>query len=135
MIVIDRDPLVREILQLRGEVDELKEALRQIKEALRPVSAYPADWGLTRKESELLHVLRRGGGLTLHRERLLVALYGFEVDVGARILDVMICKMRKKLKPFGIGFSVVRGEGFGLTSGSLAVIDAAMQSGPRKLAA
>lgn len=120
--ILDRDPLLRELADLRDRVDDLEETVRQLQAAMTPIAAYPVSWRLTALESRLLHVLARAKGGALSKERLLVCLYGFEVDVEIKIIDVLICKIRSKVRAYGISIKTYWGQGYGLTLESLPVI-------------
>lgn len=52
---------------------------------------------LSRKEYEILELLNSRKGGTLTREMILCDLYGGEHEPGLKIIDVFVCKLRKKL--------------------------------------
>ncbi len=52
---------------------------------------------LTRKESELLDVLRRNQGRCLSRDYLLSVVWGYQPGVRSRTVDVHIQRLRRKL--------------------------------------
>ena len=116
-MLMNRDPLLNEIAKLRDRLSYLEEENRQLREALEPAVALPVDWKLTKTEARVLLALHRVRQGYMDRERLLVALYGLEVDVEPKIIDVMICKLRKKLRVAGavIPIRTFHGDGFGLT--------------------
>lgn len=58
---------------------------------------------LTRKESELLHLLRQNAGQCLTREYLLSTIWGYTGGVRTRTLDVHIQRLRRKVKVFNMG--------------------------------
>ena len=58
--ILDREPILAEIADLRDEVAELREEVRQLREAMTPISAYPVSWRLTPSEARLLHALAPG---------------------------------------------------------------------------
>lgn len=76
----------------------LIETVRQLQEALAPTVVLPAAWRLSRKEETLLRALRGLNGHVLHRERAMLTLYGTWEDApDQKIIDVFICKIRRKL--------------------------------------
>jgi DNA-binding response OmpR family regulator len=58
---------------------------------------------LTRKESELLQMLREHAGQCLSREYLLSTIWGYTGGVRTRTLDVHIQRLRRKVKLFNLG--------------------------------
>ncbi|MBI3697701.1 MAG: winged helix-turn-helix domain-containing protein [Acidobacteria bacterium] len=56
---------------------------------------------LTRKESELLSVLRQNPGTCLSRQFLLRTVWGYSEGVRSRTVDVHIRRLRSKLGPEG----------------------------------
>lgn len=99
---------------LREQIDLLEEQVRQYREAAESTVPYPAEWGLTPKEARLIGALVRARGNAVSVPRLMVALYGLEPDVEPKIVDVFVCKIRRKLRVAGVPVTVrtVRGEGF-----------------------
>jgi DNA-binding response OmpR family regulator len=63
------------------------------------LSASPPHNRLTRKEAELLAMLRRNAGHCLSRDYLLRTIWGFEGPGRTRTLDVHIQRLRRKLGP------------------------------------
>lgn len=66
---------------------------------------------LTPKEFDLLHYLMANQGLTLSRDRLLEAVWGFNFAQESRLVDVHIGKLRDKLGDFS-AIQTVRGFGY-----------------------
>ena len=93
------------IRQLEDRVLELEEAM-----GLRVLS--PLEWRLTQNESRLIGALLERELLT--KDAAMAALYrdrGMD-EPDVKIVDVFICKARKKLKPFGIEITTVWGVGY-----------------------
>lgn len=93
------------IRRLEDRVLELEEAM-----GLRVLS--PLEWGLTQNESRLIGALLERELLT--KDAAMAALYrdrGMD-EPDVKIVDVFICKARKKLKPFGIEITTVWGVGY-----------------------
>ncbi|MCX6605788.1 MAG: winged helix-turn-helix domain-containing protein [Acidobacteria bacterium] len=58
---------------------------------------------LTRKESELLIVLRQHAGNCLSRDFLLQTIWGYTGGVRTRTLDVHVQRLRRKVRLFNLG--------------------------------
>lgn len=69
---------------------------------------------LTRKEYEMLELLMLRKGLTLTKDAILTALYGGMDEPELKIIDVFICKLRRKLTNAGAGglIETVWGRGY-----------------------
>ena len=117
-----------ELFALRREVEALRDAL----EAMR--GALASDAGvkiielakLTYSERMLLGSLMRRHRVT--KDQMMTMLYADRPDEepGPKILDVMICKMRKKLSPHGVEIRTIYGAGYELPPTSREKIKALM---------
>ena len=117
-----------ELFALRREVEALRDAL----EAMR--GALASDAGvkiielakLTYNERMLLGLLMRRHRAT--KDQMMTMLYADRPDEepDSKILDVMICKMRKKLRPHGVEIRTILGAGYELPSTSREKIKALM---------
>jgi len=68
---------------------------------------------LTVHEFEILEALRASSPRIISKEALLFALYQLrQEEPELKIIDVFICKLRKKLKPLGISIDTVWGRGY-----------------------
>ncbi len=76
----------------------LREQVRQLQQALAPVALLPGHWRLTTTKERLLRAIRAvGPNLPLH-ERAMLALYAMWEDAPEqKLLDVLVCKIRRKL--------------------------------------
>ena len=71
---------------------------------------------LTAQEHTVLSLLHAARGQVIARERILTTLYPIEADEAEiKIVDVIICKMRKKLEPLGVSIQTAWGRGYRLT--------------------
>jgi two-component system cell cycle response regulator CtrA len=97
-----------EVLDVENET--LREEIRLLKKALKGADMPPPYFNLTRSEAEMFNVLLNNRAPRV--EAFIAAMYSTEADEppGEKILDVWICKMRKKLKPFGIEIKTHWGE-------------------------
>jgi len=113
----------------RDEIETLREQVLQYEEILAPRALLPRAWRLTAKEEQLLRALRAVGPNILHHERAMLTLYGMWEDMPEqKILDVMICKIRRKLMEAQaqIRIETVWGRGWRMTPESCAMFDAAV---------
>lgn len=100
---------------LEKENDILRERVISL-EAEMTHKAIPPIFGFTGSENRLLGMLLKRTMVT--RESAMVALYGDDMDraADAKIIDVFICKMRAKLKPFQIEITTHWATGYSLTA-------------------
>ncbi|MFC3074945.1 helix-turn-helix domain-containing protein [Shinella pollutisoli] len=97
------------------EIAMLRERVRQLEHALSPsVVAIDMAWQLTSSEARVFACLATRAKAT--KEMILQALYSDRPDDAPepKIVDVFVCKLRKKLKPFGIEITTVWGQGYSL---------------------
>lgn len=73
---------------------------------------------LSYAEAEMLRVLRRSFGRTVHREVIYNALYE-DAEVSDKIIDVYACKLRGKLAPLGLRIVNTRAVGYALKPASM----------------
>ncbi len=71
---------------------------------------------LTMQEHALLEILAAAKGNVRSKERLLASIYALQPDEPPelKIIDVFVCKLRKKLKPLGVEILTVWGQGYRL---------------------
>ena len=67
---------------------------------------------LTHKEFELLAYLMENQGIVLTRDKLLDKIWGYDIDIESRTLDVHIRSLRQKLGQAGEQIETVRGVGY-----------------------
>lgn len=102
---------------LNDEVERLRARIQQLEACLGFTFVTPIEWGLTASEAKVFGALMTRDTLT--KDGAMAALY---VDVGAddephvKIVDVFICKLRRKLKPFGLEVLTIWGVGYRLTA-------------------
>lgn len=99
---------------LGSEVPDM-ERHEALEHALGLTASVPREYGLTPVESTLYGLLTKAR--VLSKERAFVALYGhLDEPPQEKIIDVLICKARKKLALHGIGIEGVRGMGWRLVT-------------------
>lgn len=102
------------IQALEEENDELRERIRFLETQLMPEWTPPIEWGLTGKEGAVFQVLL--GRERASKELIMMQVYcGSHDEPEIKIVDVFICKMRRKLKPFGIIIETIWGQGYRLS--------------------
>jgi two-component system cell cycle response regulator CtrA len=100
---------------LEDEVAELREKVRSLEALIAPDIIVPIEWGLTGKEGLLLSLLV--GRELVSKDYAIQAMYALNHDddiPDQKIVDVFVCKIRKKLTPFGVTIHTVWGKGYTL---------------------
>lgn len=102
--------------RLERQIEILTERNRQLEDLLLPSGVrLPVEWMLSPKEARLFAHLTTREMVT--KQNLMDAIY-FDLHTDdeptIKIIDVFICKVRKKLKPFGIEIETVWGQGYSL---------------------
>lgn len=109
--------MIEEVVRLRRQNTRLEEENRWLKDQLRPPGFLPSAFPLTDREEALFKALISRPQWT--REALLNSLYLGVSDrdlPDLRMVDVLVCKVRRKLKPFGLEIQTYWGKGFGMTA-------------------
>lgn len=120
------NPLHQEIASLRSENDELRETVRFMRDMLMPPMRFPRAWRLTPTEGRLLAAFYANPeGLRKESVHAVID-ENMEPVTEPKIVDVFICKMRKKLKPYGVAFETQWGSGYFMTPESFSIVGAAL---------
>lgn len=108
-----------------AENDRLRARIDQLEDAMGMNFLTPIEWGLTGSETRVFGVLMARELAT--KQAIMAALYRdvTKDEAEIKIVDVFICKARKKLKPFGIDIETRWGEGYYLTAAMKAKVGAA----------
>ena len=115
-------------MNVHQENSMLREQVRQLTEMIGgTLFEFPRYWKLTRAEQRLLNSLYTGSKGFRRHEALMYAVAHSDWADDA-LLKVQVCKVRKKLKPFGIEIKTVWGEGYELTPASSEIIKRAITS-------
>lgn len=112
---------------LEAENDRLRDELDMLRSTfgVEPV-VWPAEWRLTGKEGSVFGALMARDTCT--KNQLMAALYqpGADHEPEIKIIDVFVCKLRKKLRPFGIEIETVWGLGYRMGPAAKAAAKAQM---------
>ena len=92
-----------ETARLRDRIEELERLV-----GLRTVP--PRLWGLTRQEADVLGILLRRQVMT--HAQLFEAIWGGDSECDLKIVEVVVCKLRAKLRPHGIAIRTEHGVGY-----------------------
>ncbi len=100
---------------LETQNDELRGRIEQLEELLGMRIEAPIEFGFTGAEARLFGLLTRVELVT--KEKAMFALYATRIDAEPeiKIIDVFVCKMRKKLEPYKIEINTVWGQGYRLS--------------------
>lgn len=100
---------------LERENDDLRFRIAELESAIIADIPMPPAIGLTGSEEMILRVLLAKPCAT--KEMFLAALYGARIDdaPAPKIVDVYLCKLRRKLERFGLTITTVWGRGYMLS--------------------
>lgn len=101
--------------RLERQIDILTERNRQLEDLLVPSGVLVRTvWMLTPQEARLFAHLTTRSLAT--KRSIMSAMYGDRIDdePHEKIVDVFICKLRRKLKPYDIEITTVWGQGYSL---------------------
>lgn len=106
------------ITTLEAENDLLRERITTLEEIIGLKIDVPLVFGLTGQEAKLFGALLKRDIIT--KEAAMSVLYGLRPDgdeeVEIKIIDVFVCKIRKKLEKFEIGIETVWGRGYRMSA-------------------
>ncbi|MCV9940937.1 helix-turn-helix domain-containing protein [Boseaceae bacterium BT-24-1] len=106
------DPLAR-LEAVLAENERLRDRIAALEDAFGMNVEAPVFLGLTASEARLFGALMKRDTLT--KGQIMSALYvgrmdGEEAEI--KIVDVFVCKIRKKLKPYGLTIETLWGQGY-----------------------
>lgn len=113
---LDIAAIRRELAAANERLAERDETIRQLRALLLPQADLPLEWELTHREARVFRAMLGVDMLT--REAAMAALYSDRPDDAPdqKIVDVFICKLRKKTRPYGVAIDTVWGQGWRLNS-------------------
>lgn len=100
---------------LEADNERLRDRVAQLEDAMGMRLLTPVEWRLTSSEMRVFGVLMTREIAT--KQAIMSALYRADArdEAEIKIVDVFVCKARKKLKPFGVEIETRWGEGYYLT--------------------
>lgn len=107
------DVVLAQLDQARSTIEALRSRIEVMEAALLGTDPMPLVLRLTPHESLLLAFLLQREQAS--KDQILSALYSLRPDGDEpemKIIDVYVCKIRKKLKPFGLEIVTLRGLGY-----------------------
>jgi DNA-binding response OmpR family regulator len=116
---------VLESARLRDRVEELERLL-----GMRRV--VPRVWGLTRREADVFGILLKRQ--VMSQTQLFEAIWGGDSDRETKIVEVVVCKLRAKLRPHGIAIRTEHGVGYFMPPQSKAAARALIAAQERECA-
>lgn len=117
--------LAQRLETVEAENDALRERVAELETILYGDGWHvPLEWGLTASEARVMGVLISREFAT--KNAIMAALYRdlARDEAEAKIVDVFICKMRKKVAPFGVTVLTIWGEGYRLPPDQRAALSA-----------
>jgi two-component system cell cycle response regulator CtrA len=111
------------IKTLETENEILRDRVIALEEMIGIRITVPLIFQFTIKEAMLFGILLKREMVT--KQMAMDALYGLSAsgeEAEIKIIDVFICKIRKKLKPFGIEVETVWGQGYRLTQAAKSTV-------------
>lgn len=99
---------------VEAENAALRERVAVLERALTGCRTLPLEWGLTGSEGRVVGVLLERELATT--DAIMAAIYRNlgKDEADPKIVDVFICKIRKKLRPYGVAIETVWGRGYGI---------------------
>jgi two-component system cell cycle response regulator CtrA len=116
-----------EAVETENEI--LREKVAQLEELLGLTFPAPLEFGLTGSEAKAFGVLMNRDIAT--KDAIMAGLYAdkpFGGEAEPKIVDVFICKARRKLKPFSIKIETVWGQGYRLTPETKAIVRSMLEA-------
>lgn len=103
-----------------GERDEALERVRQLEALARELDgARVPDFDITHTQDLMLRALLRWK--LVSRSQMMALLYGDRLDPpDPKVIDALMCKLRRRLTPYGITITCARGHGWALDEASRA---------------
>jgi two-component system cell cycle response regulator CtrA len=111
-------------MNLAERVEFLEEENRQLRDAMRctETARFPAKWNLSPGEKRVLTSLIGAQGGFRSNEVLFAAARRWDSTGSGNLVSVIVCRLRQKLKPFGITIHTVHGEGYKIDPESKAIV-------------
>lgn len=107
--------LERRVQELKERNEVLQETVHRLRQAMIETRPLPRKWRLTPSEEDILGVMVNREVATY--DAMLTVLYSAKgrPEAAQKILQVFICRLRKKLEPFGVKIHTFWGRGWSLS--------------------
>lgn len=114
---------------LEAENERLRARVRELEQAAGGEFVAPLAWGLTTHETRVFGVLMVRE--IASKEQILDIVYDdpLKDKPAVKIVDVFVCKIRRKLEPFGVGIETLWGRGYFLTPETKAAVKGLLAGG------
>lgn len=123
------DHLHKEIAGLREQLAAAQERIGYLELQAKDVEDFPGTFNLTPYETVVLSALYRNPGRTQTKEAIFARLHEFcDTDADVKIVDVYICKLRKKLGSISVKIATHWGHGFFMTAENATMLRAAIEA-------
>lgn len=96
---------VYDLIKLREKIEDLEYQVKELTAALEAseaVDATPREWGFTPTERAIFSALARNAVARKETLNRLLACRAGDNPIGDNTVNMHICHMRKKLRPFGV---------------------------------
>jgi two-component system, cell cycle response regulator CtrA len=115
------------VMALEEENDQLREKIVTLEEMLGLRVETPLMLGLTGQQSKLFGILLKRDLVT--KDAAMAAIYGNKPnsEVEIKVVDVFVCQVRKKLKPYEIMIETVWGRGYRMPGPSKVIAAALLE--------
>jgi two-component system cell cycle response regulator CtrA len=117
------------VAALETENDVLRERVSVLEEIIGLKMRVPLVFPFTAQEAKLFGFLMKRDLVT--KENAMFVLYGTRAggeEVEIKIIDVFVCRIRAKLKPFGIPIQTKWGQGYYLNADAKAKVEALIKA-------
>ena len=114
---------------LEAEIDRLQARVDQLEGVMGMAWIAPMEWGLTGAQTRVFGVLMARELAT--KDAIMAGVYRdvMAEEAQPKIVDVFICHIRRKLKPFGLTIETVWGRGYRLSAEAKAAVNARLEAG------
>ena len=113
------------------ETARLCDRIEELERLLGMRAMMPRMFGLTRREADLLGILLRRQ--VMSTTALFEAIWGGDSERSIKIVDVILCKLRAKLRPHGIAIRNEYGVGYFIPPDGKAAVRALIEAQQREL--
>lgn len=113
---------------LEEENERLLARIEQLESLMGMRLIPPIEWRLTGSEARVFGVLMARPLAT--KDAIMAALYrdSAKEEAEIKIVDVFVCKLRKKVRPFGVNIETRWGEGYFLSQASKAAAQSMLEA-------